>query len=103
MANDDSDAGGAGWTLIKGGLMVLGGLAALGFAIGLFKALLGPIFLLAVVAGAGYVGYRLLGQGKALGAGKERRSLPSSDDFDRRMRELDAAEKRIDAEIRKHS
>jgi hypothetical protein len=97
MATDD-ESGGAGWTLLKGGLLVLGGLTA----VAIFMSLLKPLFIIGVLGGAGYLGYRLLSGGKALGAAKERKALPGShDDFDRRMRELDAMDRKLDAEIRK--
>ncbi len=38
---------------------------------------------------------------RQLQAGKDRKALSSSD-FDRRMRELEAADRELDAEIRKH-
>ena len=63
-----------------------------------------------VLAGAGYLGYRMIaggGRQKAIG-GRSRRALPAGrgrksggDDFDRKMRELEAIEKRLDAEIGK--
>jgi hypothetical protein len=98
------DETGPGWTLLKGGLLVLGGLTA----VAIFMSLLKPLFILGVLGGAGYLGYRLLSGGKALGSGKDRKALPSArrgsdDDFDRRMRELDALDRKLDAEIRKHS
>lgn len=98
MAKDEDsgvDVGG----LVKGGLLVLGGLAALGLVISMLK----PLLILGVLGGAGYVGYRLLaGKNKALEGKKKQGALPASSDFDRQMRELDEAERKIDAEIRKH-
>lgn len=100
MASDGDS--GIGWTLLKGGLLVLGGLAA----IGLMMAMLKPLFIIGVLGGAGYLGYRLLSGSKAL-SGKEHKALPGArssaggDDFDRRMRELDALDRKLDAEIRK--
>jgi hypothetical protein len=103
MASDgDSDLA---WSLIKGGLLVLGGVAAIGLAVAVLK----PLLLLGVLGGAAYLGYRLLsGGGRAL-EGKEHKALSAargsskSDDFERRMRDLDALDKKLDAEIRKHS
>ena len=94
---DDKD-GSAAWPIIKLGLIGLGGLAALGIVVSLLK----PLLILGVIAGAGYVGYRLfMGSEKAIEGGKERKALPPNDDFERRMAELDAIEKKLDAEIRK--
>jgi hypothetical protein len=99
--SSDGDSGLA-WPLVKGGLLVLGGLAALSLTMALLK----PLFLLGVLGGAAYLGYRLLSGGKAL-EGKEHKALSagssSGDDFERKMRELDALDKKLDAEIRKHS
>ncbi len=93
---DDSNA----WPIIKGGLFVLGGLTA----IGLFMALLKPILIMGVLAGAGFIGYKLfMGSDKAIEGEKERKALSPDNDFDRRMAELDALEKKLDAEIRKQS
>jgi hypothetical protein len=99
--SNDGDSGMA-WPLVKGGLLVLGGLAAIGMAVALLK----PLLILGVLGAAGYLGYRLLSGQKAL-EGKERKALTAAssprDDFDRKMRELDALDKKLDAEIRKHS
>ncbi len=81
--------------------MVLGGL----FVVGIVLNWLPSIALIAAVAGAGYLGYRLFGatNKKAIGGGG-RRALRSgdgsSDDFARRMAELDAIEKKLDAQIK---
>jgi hypothetical protein len=72
--------------------------------VGILVSVLKPLLLLGVIAGAGYVGYRLfMGADKAIEGGKERRALSADDDFERKMRELDAMDKKLDAEIRKHS
>lgn len=94
------DQGSVAWPLIKLGLIGLGGVAAV--------AILWPILkmaaVLGVIAGAGYLGYRLfMGSDKAIEGGKERKALSADDDFERKMRELDAMDKKLDAEIRKHS
>ncbi len=94
MAKDDD--GGAGMNVLKGALMVLGGLAALGFVLVVAK----PLLLVAVLFGAGYFGYKMFGKQKALEGGRDRKALSSSD-FDRRMRELDAIDRQLDSEIRK--
>ena len=94
MAKDDD--GSTGMTVLKGALMVLGALAAVGFVLAVAK----PLLLVAVLFGAGYLGYRMFGKSKALEGGKERKALSSSD-FDRRMRELDAIDRQLDSEIRK--
>ncbi|MCA9710072.1 MAG: hypothetical protein KDK70_29810 [Myxococcales bacterium] len=94
------DQGSAAWPIIKLGLIGLGGLAAIGLVVTILK----PILILGVLAGAGYVGYRLfMGSDRAIEGGKERKALGADDDFERRMRELDAMDKKLDAEIRKHS
>lgn len=94
------EQGNVAWPIIKLGLIGLGGLAA----IGLVLAVLKPILILGVLAGAGYVGYRLfMGSDRAIEGGKERKALSPDNDFERRMRELDAMDKKLDAEIRKNS
>ena len=98
----------------KGSLLVLGGLFALMIAarmvFGLFFAVLGNVLFVGALAGAGYIGYRLVSGGgdrKAVGSGRAPRALGSGrrrgdgDDFDRKMRELEAIERRLDAEIGK--
>jgi uncharacterized membrane protein YebE (DUF533 family) len=98
MAEEGED----GVKLLKGALIGLGALTALGLGL----ALLAPMVKLGLLAGAGYLGYRLVaGKGKKSVAGSARhRALPQSgDDFERRMRELDAIEKQLDAEIRRNS
>ena len=94
MAKDDDGA--TGTNVLKGALMVLGALAAVGFVLAVAK----PLLLVAVLFGAGYLGYRMFGKTKALEGGKDRKALSSSD-FDRRMRELDAIDRQLDSEIRK--
>lgn len=96
---DDKD-GSVAWPLIKLGLIGLGGLAAIGIAVAVLK----PLLILGVIAGAGYVGYRLfMGTDKALEGGKEQKAIGPDADFERRMAELDAMERKLDAEIRKNS
>ena len=100
MSSDGESA--LAWSFFKGGLLVLGGVAA----IGLFMAVLKPLLIIGVLGGAAFLGYRLLSGGKALSSGKEHKALhaaSSSDDFERKMRELDALDKKLDAQIRKHS
>lgn len=94
------EQGSVAWPIIKLGLIGLGGLAA----VGLVLAVLKPLLILGVLAGAGYVGYRLfMGSDRAIEGGKEHKALGADNDFERRMRELDAMDKKLDAEIRKHS
>lgn len=94
----DDQGGSLAWPLVKLGLIGLGGLAA----IGLVLAVLKPLLILGVIAGAGYVGYRLfMGSDKAIEGTKERKALTPDQDFERRMAELDAVDKKLDAEIRK--
>lgn len=98
MADDNS--GSIGWPIAKLALIGLGGLAAIGIAVAILK----PLLILGVIAGAGYVGYRLfMGSDKAIEGGKERKALGPDADFERRMAELDAMDKKLDAEIRKNS
>lgn len=95
MADDQSSRA---WPILKLGLLGLGGVVA----VGLMVAILKPLLILGVIAGAGYVGYRLfMGSDKALEGTKERKALSPDADFERRMAELDAVEKKLDAEIRK--
>jgi hypothetical protein len=118
MANDDDDDRSSGQTgaVIRGGLMALGAIAALWLVVfpvlGFGLALLSKAVFFGVLAGAGYLGYRMIaggGRQKAMTGGRSRRALPagrgrnsgSGDDFDRKMRELEAIEKRLDAEIGK--
>lgn len=99
MAKDDD---GQGVSVLKGALLALGALAAVGLGLTAFKLIIGPLFLIAVIGGAGYLGYRAFGKTKELQASRETKALSSSD-FDRRMRELDALDRQLDAEIRKRS
>ncbi|MEM7155867.1 MAG: hypothetical protein AAF799_23655 [Myxococcota bacterium] len=92
------DQGSAAWPIVKLGLMGLGGLVAIGLVVSVLK----PLLILGVIAGAGYVGYRLfMGTDKALEGKGEQKALGADNDFERRMAELDAMEKKLDAEIRK--
>ena len=112
MAHDDDDHNGSGQagTVLKTVLMTLGALVAFVLVLGVVKSVL----FYGLLAGAGYLGYRAIAGGggnrkqvtggrsqRALGSGRSRSSGNSSDDFDRKMRELDAIEKRLDAEIGK--
>lgn len=118
MAHDDDDDRNSGHTgaLFRGGLMALGAVAALWFIVfpllGLGFVLLKNAIFFGALAGAGYLGYRALTGGsrpRAVSGGRHRRALPAGrgrssgggDDFDRKMRELEAIEKRLDAEIGK--
>ena len=105
--NDSSQAG----AVFMGALLTLGGIAALWMFVGVGLFLLKNVLFFGLLGGAGYLGYRMIAGGgkqkavggrrsqKALGPG--RRGGNSSDDFERKMRELDAIEKRLDAEIGK--
>jgi len=98
MANDDDH----GISVVKGALIALGALAAVGIGLALVTKIVGPLLLIAMTGGAGYLGYRAFGKTKELASSKEQKALSSSD-FDRRMRELDALDRQLDAEIRKGS
>ncbi len=90
--------GGSTSTLLKGVLLGLGGLTL--FAITL--AMLKYVIFFGVLGGAGYLGYRLLTKDKALQSAepKPRGKLSSGgDDFEQKMRELEAIERRLDREI----
>jgi hypothetical protein len=119
MSHDDDDDKNSGQTgaVLRGGLMALGAIAALWLVVfpllGFGLVILKNAIFFGVLAGAGYLGYRMIAGGsrKALSGGRQRRALPAGrgrgrssgggDDFDRKMRELDAIEKRLDAEIGK--
>ena len=96
MSKDDDD----GVDLLKTGLIVAGTIVVAGIAWSLFKTVL----TVAVVGGIGYGVYRLVAKG---GGGKKApkkpkaKALPpgSPEDFEARMRELDALEKELDQEI----
>ncbi|MCX4239269.1 hypothetical protein [Paraliomyxa miuraensis] len=94
------DKGSAAWPILKLGLIGLGGLVAIGIVASILK----PLLILGVIAGAGYVGYRLfMGSEKAIEGPKERKALGADVDFERKMRELDAIDRKLDEEIRKNS
>jgi hypothetical protein len=99
MAKESGDSDGA-MSLVKGGLLALGGITA----VLLLFAMLKPLMIIGVLGLAGYIGYRVLAQPKALEAGKGGpKAITSDADFERRMRELEAAERKLDAEIRRNS
>ena len=86
---------GKGALAVVGAVIVVFGIAFLPLAKVAMLALMG--------AGAGYFGYRALAKSKMLGGGKAPKALNSAGDFDRKMRELDEMDRRLDAEIRKRS
>lgn len=99
--SEETDSTQTAAAVAKGALMGIGGLVALGVVLSLIK----PLALIAVAGGAGYLGYRMLSKSKRLGPAAERRALgPASgdDDFNRRMKELDALERKLDREIGKY-
>lgn len=113
--DDDKTSGQAG-AVLRGGLMALGAVAALWLVVfpvlGFGLAILSKALFYGVLAGAGYLGYRMIAGGprqKSVTGGRQRRALPAGrgrgsgggDDFERKMRELEAIEKRLDAEIGK--
>lgn len=98
MAEDKSSSVAA--PIIKLVLLGLGGLVA----VKIMVSLLYPLLILGVIGGAGYIGYRLfMGSDRALEGGKERKALSADDDFERKMRELDAMDRKLDDQIRKRS
>jgi hypothetical protein len=84
-------------SVAKGAVFALGAIAAIGIGI----AALQMVLPLALIGGAGYLGYRMVSKRKALPEGSSPPALGSGADFDRRMAELDAIEKKLDAEIRR--
>ncbi len=93
-----SGGNGSTSTLLKGVLLGLGGLTLFAIALAMLKY----VIVFGVLGGAGYLGYRLLTKDKALGSAepKSRGKLSSgSDDFEQKMRELEAIERRLDREI----
>lgn len=94
MANDDDSAG---LTVVKAVLLTLGGL----FAAAIVLKVAFPLAIIGIAAAAGYFGFKVMTKAKALDGGKDRKALMSSADFDRKMRELDAIDRQLDAEIRK--
>lgn len=97
MSEPKDDAGNPALSIAKGTLMVLGGLVALGIVVSVLK----PLIVVGAAAGVGYLGYRMLTRSKALSGGRDRKALPAGGDYDRRMRELEEIEKRLDAEIKR--
>lgn len=92
MADDNDKTGGP--SAAKWALMALGGLTAVGLAL----AILPFVIKVALVGGAGYLGYRFFTKKKALG-GSHNRSLPSSSDYDAKMRKLDALSRKLDRDV----
>lgn len=90
--------GSAGWSVLKAGLAVLGGVVAFGIVVSLIK----PALFVGAIVGAGYLGYRLFGSSKAIEGGQELKALPkgSNADFNRRMADLEQLEKKLDAQIK---
>lgn len=115
-SHDDDEPSIAG-KLAKGALMALGGLVVLSIAMkvffGVIFAVIGNVIFLGALGGAAYLGYRLVagkdGERKSIEGGRSRRALGPArgrrggggDDFERKMRELEAIERRLDAEIGK--
>ena len=88
-----------GLAILKGVIFTIGTVGAVVITLALLK----PLFVLGVLGVAGYLGYRMVSnKTKALPESRQR-SLGKSDDFERRMRELDALDRRLDAEIDKGS
>lgn len=100
MKRSTSGSSGSGGTstLVKGILLGLGGFAAFGIALWLLKY----VIVIGVLGGAGYLGYRMVAKNKALGSdeSKSHQQLTSGDDdFEKKMRDLEAIERRLDREI----
>ncbi|MCB9566366.1 MAG: hypothetical protein H6710_03975 [Myxococcales bacterium] len=100
MRRSDGGNGGPGGssTLIKGILLGLGGLTALGIALMMMKY----VIVIGILGGAAFLGYRVLTTNKALASGEapaRKRLVAGESDFDRKMRELEAIERRLDREI----
>jgi hypothetical protein len=91
------DSSGKTTAVVKGVLLGFGALVALGLALSLLKY----VILVGVLGAAGYFGYRAIRGRAALGEGKSSatRQLADGSDFDRKMRELEAIERRLDREI----
>lgn len=83
--------------MVKGVLLTLGAI----MAAALLLKVAFPIAMIGLAATAGYFGFKVMSKTKALEGGKDRKALMSSSDFDRKMRELDAIDRQLDAEIRK--
>jgi hypothetical protein len=81
--------GSVGWSIFKGGIFVLGSLAAIGLALAIVK----PVLIMTAIAGVIYVGYRVTSGGKP-------KALDPDADFNKKMRALEAAEKKYDDQIR---
>ncbi len=94
VASDDDKTG---LTIVKAVLLTLGGL----FAAAVLLKVAFPVAMIGMAAAAGYFGFKALAKAKALEGTKDRKALMSSADFDRKMRELDAIDRQLDAEIRK--
>src|SRR5690606_25951642 len=94
---DGKGGGGGSGTLVKGALLVGGGVLTVVIALYLLKWLV----IVGLLGGAGYLGYRFLTRDKALTSGDAapEKELRSGDDFERKMRELEAIERRLDREI----
>lgn len=119
--HDDDDNQTVFSRFAKNSLMILGGVFALWLAAGMlfgtlffFVGLMKNVLFFGALAGAGYLGYRMVAGGggdrkavrggrapRALGPGRGRNRGGGGDDFERKMRELEAIERRLDAEIGK--
>lgn len=115
--HDDDDSPSVFSKFAKNSLLILGGVAALwlaaGMVLGVTFFLLKNVIFVGALAAAGYLGYRMVSGGgerkavrggrapRALGPARGRGRSGGGDDFDRKMRELEAIERRLDAEIGK--
>lgn len=108
VMSEREHAPGVDWGVVKGAatgvLLAVGGLAA----ISLVLSVLEPLLIIGILGGVGWLGYRLLGSGTPALEGERRaKSLPPAEprgatdasDFERRMAELEAIERKLDAEI----
>lgn len=97
MAEQEDEDAPIWQTALKWGLIAGGGVMGL-YMVG---SLLYPLFVIGVLGGAGYFAARWLKGQKALpSGGSNAKGLPmSNDEFESKMRELDALEKRYDRDI----
>ncbi len=86
--------------MVKGGLILLGGLAAVGLVLSVIK----PVLFVAAIAGLSYLGFKVFGSGRKSLPGQDAKALASGSkndiDFSRRMAELEKLDKQLDRELK---